>query len=428
MQVNLANRFGLPFLAVNGAHGSTSTLNTIQRGLSINLRALNRVQVSQDGGSALIGGGANTHEVIHALSACGKVTATTNGGCTGHIGPALGGGFGRYMGFFGLVLDNIIDMTVVLANGTVTHVSSTSNPDLYWAMKGAGHNFGIVTEANFEIYDHPASHWVYAEFTFADAEHQLEPLFEAMNNLSSNCSQPKELGTVYPIYAIDPQYSKTEASVSLDPPIILLQFSYAGSLEQAQPWLDIFSNLHPATMWKKDSLLPTEIQVAASQDVDSAICEFGSTWRLFPVGLKYHNVTANRAVYNLYKQLINEHPEFSSSVVQFESYALEGMKAVDPASTAYAHRDDDILVSFAPVYAPSKVSDAIAFDFADRARQIWHAGDTPGRGITAYLNYANGDETTEALYGYESWRLERLRALKKQYDPYNKFRFYNPIH
>lgn len=74
MQVKLANRFGLPFLAVNGGHGTTSSLNTIQRGVSINLRALNHVQISQDGESALIGGGANTHEVINALAAGGKAT------------------------------------------------------------------------------------------------------------------------------------------------------------------------------------------------------------------------------------------------------------------------------------------------------------------------------------------------------------------
>ena len=73
------------------------------------------------------------------------------------IGPALGGGFGRYMGYFGLVLDNIIDMTVVLANGDIKQVSATSNPDLYWGMKGAGMNFGIVTQANFKIYDFPTT-------------------------------------------------------------------------------------------------------------------------------------------------------------------------------------------------------------------------------------------------------------------------------
>ncbi|KAL9596385.1 MAG: hypothetical protein Q9219_005820 [cf. Caloplaca sp. 3 TL-2023] len=419
-QVQLANRFGLPFLAVNGGHGSTSSLNTIRRGVSINLRALNHVQISPDKSSALIGGGANTHEVINALAAEGKATATTNGGCTGHIGPALSGGFGRYMGFFGLTLDNFIDMTVVLANGTVAQVSSTSHPDLYWGMKGAGPNFGIVTEAHFKIYDPPTSHWVYAEFTFADSERQLDPVFEVMNSLKANGSQPKELGSCYPVFAINPQYSNTV-------PVILVQFSFAGTPEQAQPWLDLFNSLNPTSMWKKDSLLPTEIQPAASQDVDSGVCKHGNTWRLFPVGLKTYNTTANRAVYNLYKQLVSEHPEFNGSVVQFENYALEGMQAVDPASTAYAHRDDDILVSFSPVYPPSKSSDKIALDYGNKVRDIWRAGDIPGRPFTAYPNYAAGDEPVEALYGYESWRLERLRALKQQYDPHNSFRFYNPI-
>lgn len=74
MQVKLANRLGLPFLAVNGGHGTTSSLNTIQHGVFINLRALNHVRVSQDGHSALVGGGARTHEVINALAASGKVT------------------------------------------------------------------------------------------------------------------------------------------------------------------------------------------------------------------------------------------------------------------------------------------------------------------------------------------------------------------
>lgn len=128
------------------------------------------------------------------------------------IGPALGGGFGRYMGYFGLVLDNIIDMTVVLANGDIKQVSATSNPDLYWGMKGAGMNFGIVTQANFKIYDFPTTHWVYAEFVYADAEHRLDAYFEAVNKINADSSQPKELGTLYSMYAIDPQYSSTDVS------------------------------------------------------------------------------------------------------------------------------------------------------------------------------------------------------------------------
>lgn len=79
-------------------------------------------------------------------------------------------------------------------------------------------------------------------------------------------------------------------------------------------------------------------------DPDTLISKPGTTWRLFPVGLKEYNITANRQVYKLFKAFMAEHPEFSSSVVQFENYALEGLRAVDPASTAYPHRDDDILV------------------------------------------------------------------------------------
>lgn len=117
------------------------------------------------------------------------------------------------MGYFGLILDNIVDMTVVLANGDIKLVSSTSNSDLYWGMRGAGMNFGIVTEAKFKIYDYPTSHWVYAEFTYANTSQQLGALFEAINKINANSSQPKEMGSVYTVMQIQPKYSKTDVSL-----------------------------------------------------------------------------------------------------------------------------------------------------------------------------------------------------------------------
>ncbi|KAL8786176.1 MAG: hypothetical protein Q9213_002946 [Squamulea squamosa] len=102
----------------------------------------------------------------------------------------------------------------------------------------------------------------------------------------------------------------------------------------------------------------------------------------------------------LFKQLVAKHPEFNATVAQFENYAQQGMQAVDPASTAYVNRDDDVRVSLSPVYPPSAVNDAIATGYGNKARAIWYA-----------------------VYGYDSWRLERLRALKKRYDPNNDFAF-----
>ena len=83
--------------------------------------------------------------------------------------------------------------------------------------------------------------------------------------------------------------------------------------------------------------------------------------------------------------------------------------------------------AFDPVYPFNPAHDSLAYEIANKARDIWHAGDAPWRKRTAYLNYAAGDETVEQLYGHESWRLEKLRALKKKYDPKGKFGFYNPI-
>ena len=78
------------------------------------------------------------------------------------------------------------------------------------------------------------------------------------------------------------------------------------------------------------------------------------------------------------------------------------------------------------VYRPSTTLDALVPKYGTQARALFDAGD-PDRPLNAYLNYARGDETLEQKYGYEAWRLDKLRGLKKTYDPENRFRFYNPI-
>jgi hypothetical protein len=67
-----------------------------------------------------------------------------------------------------------------------------------------------------------------------------------------------------------------------------------------------------------------------------------------------------------------------------------------------------------------------AKQWVNEVRDLWNAGQ-PGRKPSTYVNYASGGEPLESMYGYEPWRLQRLRALKAKYDPHNRFRFYNPI-
>ena len=112
-------------------------------------------------------------------------------GCVGLMGAGLGGGIGRYQGAYGLVLDNIIDMNVVLADGTSVFVSSTSHPDLYWAMRGAGHNFGIVTKLNYKIYDRLSPTWYLSIITYSGDK--VEPVFEQLNKLIDNGKMPTKV-------------------------------------------------------------------------------------------------------------------------------------------------------------------------------------------------------------------------------------------
>ena len=121
------------------------------------------------------------------------------------LGSGMGGGLGKYMGYYGLVLDNIIDFTVVIADGSILHVSASSHSDLYWAMRGAGHNFGIVTQFTMKIYDSPSVNWYQASYTFT--KDKLVPFIEEVNRVNALGTQPKELGEVYTLMTMMPEVS-----------------------------------------------------------------------------------------------------------------------------------------------------------------------------------------------------------------------------
>lgn len=85
--------------------------------------------------------------------------------------------------------------------------------------------------------------------------------------------------------------------------------------------------------------------------------------------------------------------------------------------------------SYFEVKLPTKSSarsQSVARQWASRTKDLWNAG-APGLPPATYVNYAFGDEPLESMYGYEPWRLSKLRGLKQKYDPDNRFRFYNPL-
>lgn len=113
-------------------------------------------------------------------------------------GPLLGGGHAILQGRYGLIADNVISARLVLWNGTAITVSSTCYSDLFWAIPGAGHNFGIVSEFKSEIYDVPVNDsWAYELYIFA--HDKVEELFSLPNLWTANGTEslPVEIFTYF---------------------------------------------------------------------------------------------------------------------------------------------------------------------------------------------------------------------------------------
>jgi FAD/FMN-containing dehydrogenase len=130
--------------------------------------------------------------------------------CVSLLGPALGGGHGWLQGSHGLVADQFVSLRMVLADGSITTVDSSS--DLWWAVKGAGHNFGIVTSVTSKIYDvSNGGVWSYASFIFQ--HDKVEGVYNAINqNLLKNGTQPVDLINYSFFYndgLLDPDHVRT---------------------------------------------------------------------------------------------------------------------------------------------------------------------------------------------------------------------------
>ncbi|KAM5346731.1 hypothetical protein ACJ41O_009736 [Fusarium nematophilum] len=157
---------------------------------------------------------------------------------------------------------------------------------------------------------------------------------------------------------------------------------------------------------------------------DSALCaKAGLAGYSFPIDVKTHNITAQRQVYDLVAAATQETPALKISTILFEGYSLQGAKAVPSDSTACAYRDDNLLLAQIMMYVPDGPElDKKASILGEEVRQILYRGSGQTE-LHTYVDYAF-EETRENMYSYESWRQERLLALKNKYDPHRRFSFY----
>src|SRR5262249_26541803 len=150
LAVKLAHAERLPISISGGGHGGAGNA-VCEGGVMIDLSAMKDIQVDPQARQAVAGPGVLWGEFDRATQAHGLATTGGQVSHTGIAGLTLGGGLGYLMGKHGAVCDNLLSLDVVTADGQTLVASEEQNPDLFWAMRGAGGNFGIVTSFHFRV-------------------------------------------------------------------------------------------------------------------------------------------------------------------------------------------------------------------------------------------------------------------------------------
>jgi FAD binding domain-containing protein/berberine-like enzyme len=196
--VNFAREQGL-LLAIRGGGHNGPGLGSCDDGLLIDLSMMKGVRVDPVSKTVRVEPGCSSADVDHATHAFGLAVPFGIVGSTGVAGLTLGGGTGYLTRKFGLTVDNLLEADVVLADGRFVTANTKENPDLFWALRGGGGNFGVVTSFLFQA--HPAS-MVFAGPIFWDAAKDGKAVMRAFRDFLQRA--PEELGTFVGLKTVPP--------------------------------------------------------------------------------------------------------------------------------------------------------------------------------------------------------------------------------
>lgn len=353
-QVQFCRKRNIPFLAQNGGHGWINSFHLDKNGVIVNLRGLNSTTFNKQRTQARVQGCALISEVVAQAYANDARILTGNCNCVGTLGAALGGGYGFLMGVYGFSVDNILSIDVVLANGSAVVVGPNRNPDLWWALRGAGPNFGIVTGAIMKAYPTPKAQnfaWLGSLFF---AEDKLEAVVQAFEDL---VLEPRM--SVY-LYFI------TSGPPSFTPTMVAAPF-YLGSEAEGRAAFRSLFDLGP--------YLDTTT-VLAYPDWNTGgngFCVKGGRKPAYGAGFGKTVPKTVRRVWTSYKDFLKL-PGTGSSAILIECYSLATAQAIPKSSSSFANRD----VRFNPAIIPwySNLSlDPQAEAFGSKARDLLRATD-----------------------------------------------------
>ncbi|KAI0886282.1 uncharacterized protein GGS22DRAFT_199566 [Annulohypoxylon maeteangense] len=408
--VKLAKRFNTPFLATGGRHGYSTTLAKMQGGIAIDLSKMNSVKIDRSAKTLTVGPGVRFRDIFDLVFEAGFQIQTGACSCVGMLGATLGGGIGRLHGLDGMIIDALQSVRLVTANAEIVEASEHSNPELFWGIRGAGFNFGIVVSATYRL--HPLYNrgiWTNADLLFPPEKNVT--YFDAVAKM---LPLPPQLAVA----------TSMGYNITLNKPQLSANLMYAGPRNEAIKAMDPLLKLGPSYSNIKE-ITWNKVSKESNFLLDAPNCEDGQILDSWSVNLRNVSAPALVSSFNDMASFFQKHPSARASGIILETWPIEATVATPDNATAFPWRETATYVMIQMKWDNS--SDPVkgpANDFARTTRSNLAANSGFG-GLAVYVNYAYGDETPQELYG-ES-KLPRLVELKKKYDPTNAFRFYNAL-
>lgn len=397
--VLFAREHGLEIAVRGGAH-SISGMSSVDDGLMIDLSEFNEVTVDPQARRARAAGGALLGQLDAAAQEHGLATPAGMVSHTGVAGLTLGGGMGWLSRKFGLSIDNLLSVEVVTADGRILRASDDENPDLFWAIRGGGGNFGVVTQFEFQL--HEVAPMIQFGMMFWDLDQGAEVLQMAREVIAK---LPAEVNIVVGAVSAPPA-PFVPAEYHFRPGYALIVPSFGSAEEHAAVLDEIRATVPP--LFEFAAPMP---YLALQQMLDEAN---GWGFHAYDKGFYLDDFTDEAIA------VITEHvprKQSPGSVVLF--YRLDN---------AYSKVPDDATAfsgSRAPGYAGFIIAVCPTPELLEHdrewARSLWAATIPVSRGIGSYVNAISDtgvDDRVRASYGA---KYDRLAAIKATYDPENIF-------
>jgi FAD/FMN-containing dehydrogenase len=388
--VSVARDRGLELAVRSGGH-SRAGYGTSEGGIVIDLSGMKAVDIDADGKTAWVETGITASEYTNATSEHGLVTGLGDSGTVGIGGITLAGGIGFLVRKNGLTMDDLLAAEVVTADGEIVQTSAESEPDLFWAIRGGEGNFGVATR--FQLRLHEISEIVGGMLILPATPEVITGFIEAA------ASAPEELSTIANVMIAPPMPFVPEEAHGK--PIVMSQMAYVGPPDQAEAAI---APLRALAEPLADMVRPMRYPELYEGPEPEAQLASGANF--FADSLEPGGAEA----------ILEQLPQSTAMMKAVQLRVLGGALARVPAdATAFPHRGHRLFVNVAAMYVDpgeKETHDAWVTGLAGRL------SDGGSGGYAGFF----GDEdeaTVRAAYPGPTWN--RLREIKRRYDPDNLF-------